>query len=59
MTDQDLDACYTAVCRALGEVGEANTQRFLAMLCLQLMARGESARDVLPLVEQVKAHLDP
>lgn len=51
MNDQDLDAAYTAICHALGEVGQENAERFLAMLCLGLMARCESAAEVLPLIE--------
>jgi hypothetical protein len=55
MTDQELDAAYTAVCRALGEVGEANAQRFLAMLSLALIARCGDGQEVLAVVEQVRA----
>ncbi|TFY98211.1 hypothetical protein [Ramlibacter humi] len=55
MNDQDLDIAYTAICHALGEVGPENAQRFLAMLCLALMARSDSAGDVLPLIESVRA----
>lgn len=54
MTEQELDVAYTALCRALGEVGPANAERFLAMMCLGLMVRSECAGDVLPLIESVR-----
>lgn len=37
MTDEQLDAAYTDVCRALTDAGEASTERFLARLVLLLM----------------------
>ena len=55
MNEQDLDIAYTAVCRALGEVGPAHAERFLAMLCLGLLVRSDDAQAVLALVESVKA----
>ena len=55
MTDSELDQSYTDLCHALASVGEANAQPFLAMLCLSLMARGESAAQVLPLIAQAQA----
>lgn len=57
MTDEELDRAYTALCDAMAEAGEDQAQRFLAMLCLALMARLDRPDEVHALVEQVKAHL--
>lgn len=53
MTDADLDRSYTALCRALGEVGEGQAPLFLSMLCLAWMARADSAEGVVADVERV------
>lgn len=37
MTDEQLDAAYTEVCRALTEAGEARAELFLGRLVLALM----------------------
>jgi hypothetical protein len=55
MNPEELDVAYTALCNALAEAGQPNAERFLAMLCLALMARSERAADVLPLIESVKS----
>jgi hypothetical protein len=55
MTDDDLDRSYSALCQALAGVGRGNAQLFLSMVCLSLMARYESAEDVLPLITNVQA----
>ena len=55
MTDDDLDRSYSALCKSLASVGEANAQLFLSMVCLALMARYERAEDVLPLIANVHA----
>jgi hypothetical protein len=55
MTDEELDRSYTAMCEAMAQVGEGKSQLFLSMLCLALMARYESADQVLPLIENVQA----
>jgi hypothetical protein len=55
MTDNDLDRSYGALCEALADVGPANAELFLSMLCLSLMARYKSAQDVLPLIANVQA----
>ncbi len=52
MNDQELDQTYTALCHALASVGEAQSQSFLSMLCLSLIAHSTSAADVLPLIKQ-------
>lgn len=55
MSDADLDRSYTALCQSLAAVGEGRAQLFLSMMCLALMARHESADDVLPLIANVQA----
>ena len=55
MTDHDLDQSYTALCTALNEVGTAQAPLFLSMLCLSLMARSDSAAEVLPLIAQAQS----
>ena len=52
MSDQDLDQSYSSLCTALASVGEAQAPLFLSMVCLSLMARSESAAQVLPLIAQ-------
>jgi len=54
MTDADLDRSYTALCQALGEVGEEKAPLFLAMLSLAWMARAGAAQDVLPDIERIR-----
>jgi hypothetical protein len=54
MTDQELDQSYTALCNALASVGEAQSQSFLAMLSLSLIAHSPSAAQVLPLIAQAQ-----
>ena len=54
MTDQDLDQSYSALCNALANVGAAQAPLFLSMVCLSLMARSESAAQVLPLIAQAQ-----
>ncbi len=55
MTDQDLDQSYTALCTALNQVGEVQAPLFLSMLCLSLMARSDSAMQVLSLIAQAQS----
>ena len=55
MTDHDLDQSYTALCTALNQVGSAQAPLFLSMLCLSLMARSDSATQVLPLIAQAQS----
>lgn len=55
MTDTDLDTSYTALCRALGEVGEPQAPLMLAMLSLALMARLPDAASAVALIEQARA----
>jgi hypothetical protein len=54
MTDADLDASYTALCEALATVGEGRSQLLLSMVCLALLARRDSAAEVLPLIASAR-----
>lgn len=54
MTGDDLDRGYTALCRALGEVGPRRSELLLAMLALGLMARSDDVDGVLALVERAR-----
>ena len=56
MTDADLDRSYTALCQALGEVGAERSQLLLAMVALALMAKADSADEVLALVARSREH---
>lgn len=52
MTEADLDRSYTALCRALGDVGPQRSEMLLAMVALALIARQDGAAEVLALVER-------
>lgn len=54
MTDADLDRSYTALAQALGAVGPQRSELLLAMVCLSLMARRDSADELLPLIERAR-----
>lgn len=54
MSEQELDVAYTALCRALGDVGPEQAERFLAMLAMGLLVRFERADEVLPLIASVR-----
>jgi hypothetical protein len=54
MNDIDLDRSYTALCQALGEVGQEQGQLLLAMVALGLIARSEDAQEVLDLVDRAR-----
>ncbi len=55
MTDADLDQAYTALCTAMGKVGEAQAPLFLSMVCLSLMSRFDDSVEVLPLIANAQA----
>lgn len=46
MKPADLDRLYTALCEALGRVGERRASLLLATLALDLMARADDSDDV-------------
>jgi hypothetical protein len=50
MNESDLDRSYSALCKALGDVGEQRSGLLLGMVVLALMARAEDAEDVLALI---------
>lgn len=54
MTDTDLDTSYTALCRALGDVGETQAPLLLSMLSLALLARLPDAPTALSHIEQAR-----
>ena len=54
MTEQELDVTYTALCRALGDVGPDQAERFLAMVTMGLVVRCERADEVLRLIASVR-----
>ncbi len=55
MQPDDLDRAYTALCHALGRVGEEKAPLLLATLSLALIARQDGAEAVLPLIEAAEA----
>ena len=50
MNEAELDRSYTALCRALGEVGPQRSELLLAMVALALIARSDDAAEVERLV---------
>ena len=54
MTEAELDRSYTALCRALGEVGPARSEMLLAMVALGLMAHAPDAGAVERLLARVR-----
>ena len=57
MNEADLDRAYTALCRALGDVGPGRSELLLSMVCLALMARSEDAGPVLELIARSQQRL--
>lgn len=50
MTDSELDAVYTRLCKTMTQLGENNTQLFLArfaMLAITRMADGQVAEQLM------------
>jgi len=50
MNEADLDRSYTALCRALGDVGPERSELLLAMVALGLMAKVQDTEEVLALL---------
>lgn len=50
MNEPDLDRSYSALCKALGDVGQERSELLLGMVALALMARAPDAADVLALI---------
>lgn len=57
MTDAELDTSYSALAAALADAGQDHAALLLAMVCLALISRMESAEAVLPLIEQARSQL--
>lgn len=54
MMEADLDRSYTALCQALGDVGEERSRLLLAMVALGLMARAADAAEVEQLIARAR-----
>lgn len=54
MTDAELERSYTALCRALGDVGPERAELLLAMVALGLMAQAQDAAEVERLVARAR-----
>lgn len=50
MNESDLDRSYSALCQALGDVGQERSELLLGMVVLALMARAAEAGEVLALI---------
>lgn len=54
MNPEDLDTSYTALCKALGEVGQDNAALFLAMVSLSLMSQSSAPNAVLQMIAEAR-----
>ena len=54
MNPEDLDTNYTALCKALGEVGQDKAALFLAMVSLSLMSQSKAPDAVLHLIAEAR-----
>ena len=54
MKPDDLDTSYTALCRALGDVGQQNAALFLAMVSLSLMSQSHAPSAVLQMIAEAR-----
>lgn len=54
MRPEDLDTSYTALCKALGEVGQQNAALFLAMVSLSLMSQSNAPDAVLQMIAEAR-----
>ena len=59
MKPEDLDASYTALCKALGEVGQDNANLFLAMVSLSLISQSNVPDKVLQMIDEARAQCLP
>ena len=57
MTDIDLDRSYSALSQALTDVGQERAQLLLSMLCLALIARQDTAGEVLQVIDRARQQL--
>jgi hypothetical protein len=56
MNADNLDTSYTALCKALGEVGQDNASLFLAMVSLSLMSQSNAPDAVLKMIAEARSH---
>jgi hypothetical protein len=54
MSGDELDRSYTALCRALGDVGPERSELLLAMVALGLMARSGEPAEVEQLIAKAR-----
>ena len=54
MNEHELDRSYTALCRALGEVGPERSELLLAMVALGLMAQAQEPVEVERLIAKAR-----
>ena len=54
MTPDDLDTSYTALCKALGDVGQSQANLFLAMVSLSLMSQSNAPEAVLQMIADAR-----
>ena len=59
MKPEDLDASYTALCLALGKVGQDNANLFLAMLSLSLISQSDAPDKVLQMIAEARSQCLP
>ena len=59
MKPEDLDASYTALCLALGDVGQDNANLFLAMLSLSLISQSDAPDKVLQMIAEAHSQCLP
>ena len=57
MTDTDLDRSYSVLAHALSEVGQERAQLLLSMVSLALIARQDSASEVLLVIDRARQQL--
>ncbi|MBB3258552.1 hypothetical protein F4827_003420 [Paraburkholderia bannensis] len=58
MTDSELDAVYTRLCKTMTELGEANAPLFLARFALLAVERIGNAPTALALIEAAREDMD-
>ena len=54
MNPEELDTSYTALCKALGEVGQQNSALFLAMVSLSFMSQSDAPNAVLQMIAEAR-----
>ena len=59
MKPEDLDASYTALCLALGEVGQDKANLLLAMLSLSLISQSDAPDKVLQMIAEARSQCLP